>query len=424
MGRPMNTAHALLCCLAAALAATPAHAQAPSRLDQVLARGVLRVGTTGDYRPFSFRLGATGETLGLDVELATDLARSLGVRLELVPTSWARLSEDLEADAFDLALGGVTVTLERQRRALFSSPYLEDGKTALAPCAKAPSFQTLEAIDAPGVKLLVNPGGTNERFARERAPRASLVVNADNLTVFERLARGEADVMLTDAIEARLEAGLHPQLCAVHPEAPFVRLEKAALLPRDWVLKAYVDQWLHQLLRSGALERAVARWLAFPWGLERLRRAVDQRLALASQVAMAKWNSRAPIEDLARERQVLQGLGREAAALGLPAGWAEEVFRAQIEASKTVQRERFERWQEAKAGPFEKPPDLARELRPRLDALTHELMGALAESYPVLKSPARHAEVERALGSLDAAAVSSTAARQALAPLVGASAGP
>lgn len=185
----------------------------------------------------------------------------------------------------------------------------------------------------------------------------------------------------------------------------------------DWVLAALVDQWFNQAIASGALQEAVDRWFAFPWGLERLRQLIDARLLLASDVARAKWNANGAIEDLPREQRIIQGLGQQAAALGVPSNWAESFFRAQIEASKTVQRERFAQWRKTKAGRFEGAPDLARDLRPALDALTPKLLSALAENAKVLRDPARRADVARALGALDAAALSPAAARQAVSVL-------
>ncbi len=387
---------------------------ATSRLDDILSRGTLKVGTTGDYQPFSFRLGRTHDFIGLDIELASDLAAALGVTLELVPTSWPKLLEDLRSGAFDVALSGVSITFERQRVGVFSMPYLRDGKTPITRCEHRTHFQTLADIDRPTVRLIVNPGGTNERFARAHAPHAQLTVASDNLTVFERLAAGDADVMVTDAIEARLQQRLHPGLCAVHPEAPFDVSEKAVLMQRDFALAAFVDQWLRQAISKGAVHEATDRWLAFPWGLERLRQLIDARLLLARDVARAKWNTKAPIEDLPREQRIIDGLGQRARAVGLPSAWVESFFRAQIEASKTVQRGLFAQWTSAKAGPFEGAPDLAKDLRPALDELTGKLLNALAENAAVLQDPARQGDVARALGSLDAASVSPEAARQAV----------
>ncbi|KQV52213.1 gamma subclass chorismate mutase AroQ [Massilia sp. Root335] len=402
--------------LAGLLTAVLAPAQA-GRLDDIAARGVLRVGSTGDYKPFSY-LQPGGEFIGMDVALAGELAQALGVRLQLVPTGWPTLMADLDADKFDLAMSGVSVTAERQRRALFSVPYLHDGKTPIARCENVARFQTLAQINQPDVRLIVNPGGTNERFARAWAPRAQLTVYPDNVTIFGRIVSGAADLMITDAVETRLQQRLHPQLCAVHPDAPFDQAEKAILLPRDTALKAYVDRWLQHRLDNGDVSRSLDRWLAFPWGLEPLRQAIDQRLLLARDVARAKWNAKAAIEDRPREEQVIAAAVRQGRGLGLPEAWIRSVFRAQIEASKTVQRELYRRWRAEDAGRFDDAPDLANTIRPELDRLTAQLLRSMADNQALLHDGGRTADVAVAMHGLQARAINPAAADQALAPFL------
>ena len=394
-----------------------AAATTSSRLDEILARGVLRVGSTGDYKPFTYRMPASGGFIGLDMALAADLAASLGVRLEVVPTTWGAMLGDLGNDRFDLAMGGVSVSLERQKKAFFSLPYLRDGKTPIARCEDAQKYQALADIDRPGVRVIVNPGGTNERFARAHAPRAKLEVFPDNVAIFDRIVAGEADVMITDAIEARLQQRLHPKLCAIHPDAPFDFSEKAVLLPRDIALKAYVDQWLHQAIETGAFARANEQWLAYPWGIEALRALIDARLLLAPDVAQYKWNHHIPIEDAPREAQVIAALGHRASELGVPPAWAESFFRAQIEASKTAQNELFQGWDVFKRGQFPDAPDLAAVTRPKLDRLTEQLLHALAENWPVLSDPKRRDDVQRAMHPMRAEDISAKAVAEAIAPL-------
>jgi chorismate mutase-like protein len=414
---PAAVAHAADAAEAASPAPAAAAAAADSRLDRIVAAGVLRVGTTGDYKPFTYRSGGNAY-IGLDIALAADLAKSLGVKLEIVPTTWATLMPDFAQGRFDLALGGVSVTLERQRKAYFSIPYLRDGKTPIVRCDEMAKYQTLAQIDRPEVRLVVNPGGTNERFARAHAPHAALAVWPDNVTIFDRIANADADVMITDAIEARLQARLHPKLCAVHPDAPFDFSEKAVLLPRDEPLKAYVDQWLHQLIASGAFERLNEQWLAYPWGVEALRQLVDARLLLAPDVAQFKWNHHLPIEDRDREAQIIAQLGERAAALGVPLEAAERFFRAQIEASKIAQNELFQGWDVFKRGQFPDAPDLATVTRPRIDQLNEQLLHALADNWPVLSDPHRKADVARALHPMAAEELSAKAAAEAIGPLV------
>ena len=232
-----------------------------SRLDAIVASRVLRVGTTGDYRPFTALDKATGEYSGFDIDLARSLGEALGAKVEFVPTTWAGLARDLEDGAFDIAMGGVSITLDRQKKGFFSAPYLREGKTAIARCADQAKYETLADIDRPGVRVITNPGGTNERFDRAHLHAAGIVVYPDNLSIFDQLAAGEADVMITDASETRFQQRLHPNtLCAIHPDKPFDFAEKAYWMPPDPALKAFVDQWLHLAMEDGEFDGLYGKW--------------------------------------------------------------------------------------------------------------------------------------------------------------------
>ncbi len=252
----------VLVCALLLLAALPGRAQtAPqSLLDAIIARGAVRVGMTGDYRPFSIKDGA-GAFTGLDVDMAESLARGLGVKLEIVPTAWPTLMADLHDGKYDIGMGGITVTLDRAKSAMFSAPVMRTGKTPIALCTNQARFGTLADIDKPGTRVIINPGGTNERFARANVHQAEIVVFPNNAAIFDELVAGRADVMVTDAVETRLQARLHPELCAVHPDQPFDFSELAYLLPRDPALKAWVDQWLHISAETGEQARITAKWL-------------------------------------------------------------------------------------------------------------------------------------------------------------------
>ena len=215
----MRLATLFIAALWAGLAA-PALADG-SRLDAILGRGVLRVGTTGDYRPFTAIDKATGDYSGFDIDMAQALAKALGVSVAFTPVTWSGLAKGLAEGGFDIAMGGVSITLDRQKIGFFSAPYMRDGKTPIARCADQAKFQTLADIDRPGVKVIANPGGTNERFDRARLHAADIVVYPDNLAIFDQLASGRADVMITDASETRFQAKLHPACFA--PSIPTSR---------------------------------------------------------------------------------------------------------------------------------------------------------------------------------------------------------
>ncbi|TJZ54726.1 transporter substrate-binding domain-containing protein [Streptomyces piniterrae] len=231
-------------------------------LDTIPRRGVLRVCTTGDYRPFTHLDTKTGKYSGVDIDMAENLAKNLDAKPRYIATTWADLAGDLTAGRCDIAMGGVSITLARARTAYFSEPTRTDGKTPIVRCADKDKYRTLAQIDRPGTDVIVNPGGTNEEFARTHIKRATIKVHPDNTTIFDEITAGRADVMMTDASETRYQAKIHPELCAVHPDKPFSFSEKGYALPRgDDEFKAYVDQWVHLATHDGTYRKYEDAWM-------------------------------------------------------------------------------------------------------------------------------------------------------------------
>nr|WP_245182397.1 transporter substrate-binding domain-containing protein [Glaciimonas immobilis] len=242
---------------ASGLAGTEALA---SRLDQLIQSGNLRVCMTGDYRPFTFY--KTDQSFeGIDVDLARSLAKTIGVQALFVKTSWPTLTNDF-LEKCDIAMGGVSVTFDRLKKVSFSTSHMVDGKSAIARCADVAKFQSLAAIDVPGTRAIVNPGGTNERFAKAHFKQAQLIAYPDNVTIFDQIIKGKADIMVTDGSETLWQSKLHPELCPINPGKPLQFAEKAFMLPRgDVPFKEFVDTWMHQLKATGEYDQIVDHWL-------------------------------------------------------------------------------------------------------------------------------------------------------------------
>jgi cyclohexadienyl dehydratase len=216
----------------------------PINLDTIKARGTLRVGTPGDYRPFAIH-NPDGSYEGADIDMAKGFAGKLGVRLEVVPTEWAKLQGDFDAGDFDIAIGGITITPDRAAKGDFSVALLEDGKRPVVRCADKDRFTSVAAIDQPTTKVVVNPGAANEAFARANFHQAPITVNPDNVTVPDQIVAGKADVFVTDGIEVDLIAKRHPGvLCAAAVPGPFTHLTKAWYFPKDAGLKQAIDSYL------------------------------------------------------------------------------------------------------------------------------------------------------------------------------------
>ena len=173
--------------------------------------------------------------------------------MEFVATTWQTLIPDLEAGKFDVAMSGVSRKLFRQRVGFFSVSYHLSGKSAITRWEKGQRFSTLKAIDQKGVKVIVNPGGTNERFVRSKIKNATIVLHPDNHAIFKALFAKKADVMITDRIEIEVTTKRYKSLCKASGQL-FSSSIKAWLMMRDMVLKEYVDLFLSELEATGELK--------------------------------------------------------------------------------------------------------------------------------------------------------------------------
>ena len=205
------------------------------KVAEIEERGTVIFGTTGDYRPLSFCEPETGEYWGFGIEMAQEIADRLGVGWEFVKTSWPTLTADVLADPqrFDLAIGGITITDARRETMLMSDGYLANGKTILCRVSDEDRFQSLEDIDQPEVRVMVNPGGLNEKFANENLTHATIIVHPKNEEIPTLIAEGVADIMITEITEAPYYVQTDSRLAAPLLDKPFTHGEIGVLMQRD-----------------------------------------------------------------------------------------------------------------------------------------------------------------------------------------------
>ncbi|MFI5215917.1 MAG: transporter substrate-binding domain-containing protein [Candidatus Limnocylindria bacterium] len=333
----------------------------------------LRVGTSGDYAPFS--LAEEGGTpTGFDVTLARTYAKERGLEIELVRFRWPELVQDLAAGRFDVAMSGVTVAPQRSVAGRFSVPVVETGAVLLL--REPQRWRAPEELDHPELRIGVNAGGHLERVARQRFPHATLLAIPDNQAVREALLAGSLDAAVTDTLEAPRWRRGSDEAEELGESAPFTRDRKAYLVRADRPdLAADLDAWLLERERDGSLEKlreaqlgAAGTPVATPLGS--LLAAIDERLSLMPWVGVAKRRAGLPIEAPEREAEVLdaavaatRAAATQAKVEPPPEDAVRAVFAAQVEAAKQVQ------WQILRDSGFavEEPvPDLEKQLRPAL----------------------------------------------------------
>ena len=227
------------------------------KVAEIVERGTLLVGTTGDYRPLSF-CETDGTYWGFGIEIAKEIARYLGVEISFVKTSWPTLTADVLADpqTFDLAIGGITITDTRRENMLMSEGYLANGKTILCRASESDRFCSLADIDKPEVTVMVNPGGLNEKFANENLTHANIVVHQKNEEIPTLVAEGAADVMITEITEAPYYVQTDNRLAAPLLNAPFTHGEIGVLMRKGQEdLLQMVNNVICQMKSNGSLRK-------------------------------------------------------------------------------------------------------------------------------------------------------------------------
>ncbi len=315
----------------------------------------LRVGTSGDYAPFS-REGA-----GFDVDVAERMAADLGYRIEWVRFRWPELAERVRRGDFDVVMSGVTWRPERDVAGFLTRAVASGG-----PCVVGAS--------APA-RVAVNRGGALETWARARLAGAEIVATDDNLSLGRRYADREVDAFVTDSFEiAHLARPEWPRRC----EPPRERKVYWVAPARAADLGRALERWL--ALHEPELDLERARWLGGPAPRDGVEHALDlvaRRIALMPAVGAWKRARGEAIEDPAREARVLARVREDAVAAGLDPAGVEALFRAQIELARAVQAR--------SSAAMRAELDLETELRPAISRIGERLVAALAEVAPIAR---------------------------------------
>ena len=218
--------------------------------------GVVHFGTDAGFLPFA-GINASGEFVGLDVEVARELAGRMGLRAEFVQIGADRFYDTLQAKQCDAVISALTQDTNRLRDFAYTDAYFDAGLVLVVPAASASKLGDLK-----GRTLAVETGSEGDVRARWLARRTV------GLRVLERdtpdeamqaVEAGLADAALTDTATARQSVAAHPALRlgsrqTSSPYAIAVRADSPDLLRA-------LDKALAQVKADGTVERILARWL-------------------------------------------------------------------------------------------------------------------------------------------------------------------
>ena len=249
----------------ATLMLMPLHsgAQTKSRLNQILERGTLRVGTTGDFNPMSIKDTATNTLTGFDIEAMTELAKDMGVKIEFVPAEWATLVNGIVADRFDI-FSGASLSMARAKTVAFSDPYIYAGTVPLVSKKAGAKFSSWESINNPNTTVAVLMGTVFEQQARAHFPKAKVRAIEKPATGYQEVLAGRAQVTITSNVEAATLMKTYPDLQLVGSNNDMRNKRPFAYpLPQgDDVWLTFVNNWIALKSAEGFFAGLEAKWLS------------------------------------------------------------------------------------------------------------------------------------------------------------------
>jgi Na+/H+-dicarboxylate symporter len=241
-------------------AAPPLPPAAGGVLDRIRARHTLRVGYFDDSLPYAFTNGA-GQLVGFDVEMAYQLARDLGVGLELVPVGRRLFVEGLDTTTCDIIMSGAVVTADRALHVRFSTPYLDETLAFVVADYRRAEFTSWDDVAAATLRIAV-PGATYYvDNIRTRLPKATLVVFDSAERMFTPTTP-PLDALVLTAERGSAYTLLHPEYSVVVPKPQSVKVPLAYVIAgRDEALAALVDTWIDLKKKDGTIDELFAHWI-------------------------------------------------------------------------------------------------------------------------------------------------------------------
>jgi Na+/H+-dicarboxylate symporter len=241
--------------------APPLPPVAGSVLDRVRTRKILRVGYFDDSLPYAFTNSA-GQLVGLDVEMAYQLARDLGVGLELVPASRQMFTEGLDPSVCDLVMSGVVVTADRALHVRYSTPYLDETVAFIVADYRRAEFAEWKDIVTAGPLRVGVPGASSYlNNVRARMPKATIVV-FDNTDRMFMKNEAPLDALVLTAERGSAYTLLHPEYSVVVPKPQPIKVPLAYVIAgRDEALTTVVNTWIDLKKKDGTIDELFAHWI-------------------------------------------------------------------------------------------------------------------------------------------------------------------
>ena len=240
---------------------TSAGAQNDSRLHKILESGELRVGTTGDWNPMTVKDPASNSYKGFDIDVMTELAKDMGVKLKFVPTDWKTLINGIFANKYDISTSA-SITPKRIQTVGFTRSYYQVSTVPLTLRNNLDRFKDWEDIDKANVTVAVTLGTSQEQQVKKFFPNAKIRSIEAPARDFQEVLAGRAQISVTSNLEASLLIQAHPQLVVVPVSEAITPADLAFIIAQDdQVWLNFLNHWITIKLNRGFFDDLKQKWI-------------------------------------------------------------------------------------------------------------------------------------------------------------------
>jgi len=236
-----------------------ASSQQTSQLETILQRGTIKVGFD-TFKPWAMKDKA-GNYIGFEIEVAQKIAEDMGVKVELVPTKWSGIIPALLTGKFDIIIGGMSITPQRNLKVNFTIPYEFSGMSLIASKTRAGNRSTLEDFDNPETVIAVRLGTTAAEAAKNFLPNAKkLFFDEESQTVQELLNKRVDALVASNPLPVNL-AKEYPDQLYLPLGKDFTREPISfAIRKGDLDYLNWLDNWVRVNMSKGWLQNRYQHW--------------------------------------------------------------------------------------------------------------------------------------------------------------------
>lgn len=230
-----------------------------SVIEKIEKQGVIRVGMS-TFVPWAMK-DKQGNLVGFEIDVAKKLAQDMGVKIEFIPTAWSGIIPALLTGKFDVIIGGMGITPERNLKVNFTIPYEYSGMSMVAHKEKAKGFSSLEDFNKNNVSIAVRMGTTAEQATRKYFPKALLKLFENESQALQELNLGRVHAVVSSAPMPIFHALKYPDKLFVPIKENFTREPIGfAIRKGDHDALNFFNNWILNMEAQGFLKERNAYW--------------------------------------------------------------------------------------------------------------------------------------------------------------------